>query len=563
MHGCASDAATRWRALEYLAEHISVASGLVAFSVCCASCARKPPHHPGEHAMTTSHATAQPQPAAAEYTTNNAEDSGEAPDAWHGHLSRFLAPQLSCLTSAAVHTALLLALAFLVLPDQQPPAVTGIDMSPTEPIEEFDHEIPEPIDVKFDVEDLRPASMTPTTSAPLAEPTPEPPGLVADKDPGDIDLADDDLGFPTDPGLIGGTIPGGPGGDGDGPSGRKIRFKRYEKKPVGIAVAAALRWLAAHQMPDGSWNFNHCRGSCQGRCANPGSLSQSTRAATAMALMTFLGAGQTHMEGEYRPHVKAGLAYLMRTMRIHGSGGSLEESGGSMYAHGLGSIALCEAYAMTRDRGLLQPAQMSLNYISYAQDPVGGGWRYRPQQPGDTSVFGWQFMALKSGHMGYLNVDPDTVKGAIKFLDSVQSNSGANYGYTGPGAGKATTAVGLLCRMYHGWSHHHPALERGVSWLDQQGPSKTDMYYNYYATQVMRHYDGEVWTRWDNRMKPYLLQTQSRTGHQTGSWYFDDPHGGSRGGRLYCTTMAAMTLEVYYRHLPIYQTDVVDEEFQF
>ena len=86
-----------------------------------------------------------------------------------------------------------------------------------------------------------------------------------------------------------------------------------------------------------------------------------------------------------------------------------EEPGGRMYSHGLCSIALCEAYVMTRDKTLLQPAQLSLNHISYAQDPVGGGWRYTPRQPGDTSVFGWQLMALKTGHSSYLKVKPETV----------------------------------------------------------------------------------------------------------------------------------------------------------
>jgi hypothetical protein len=193
---------------------------------------------------------------------------------------------------------------------------------------------------------------------------------------------------------------------------------------------------------------------------------------------------------------------------------------------------------------------------------VGGGWRYRARQPGDTSVVGWQFMALKSGHMAYLQVDPQTVRGTMKFLDSVQSNSGANYGYTGPGSGAATTSIGLLCRMYAGWKHDHPALERGAQWLGQQGPSPTDMYYNYYATQVLHHYGGELWEAWDKQMKEQLLKTQSHEGHQTGSWYFADPHGGDKGGRLYSTTMAAMTLEVYYRYSPIYQHTVVEEDFR-
>ena len=47
-----------------------------------------------------------------------------------------------------------------------------------------------------------------------------------------------------------------------------------------------------------------------------------------------------------------------------------------MYSHGLASIAICEAYAMTRDPDLVEPAQLALNFLVYAQDPRGGGWRY-------------------------------------------------------------------------------------------------------------------------------------------------------------------------------------------
>jgi hypothetical protein len=116
--------------------------------------------------------------------------------------------------------------------------------------------------------------------------------------------------------------------------------------------------------------------------------------------------------------------------------------------------------------------------------PVGGGWRYSPRQAGDTSVVGWQLMALKSGHMAYLIVPKETIQGSIKFLDSVQAESGAKYGYTGPGGGNATTAVGLLCRMYLGWKMDHPAIRAGRS-ARRDGAIKGNMYFNYYATQVM------------------------------------------------------------------------------
>jgi hypothetical protein len=329
------------------------------------------------------------------------------------------------------------------------------------------------------------------------------------------------------------------------------------------AVAAALKWFAAHQLPDGSWNFDHTRGPCQGRCPNTGNLRESPRAATAMALLPFLAAGQTHVEGKYRPTVKNGLNFLVRSMTVRGGTGSLDESGGNMYSHGLGSIALCEAYAMTRDKALLQPAQLSLHYIAYAQDPVGGGWRYKPKQPGDTSVLGWQLMALKTGHLAYLSVDPKTIKGAIKFLDSVQANSGANYGYTGPTAGRdATTAIGLLCRMYLGWKKDHPALEKGVEYLSKKDYSTTNMYYNYYATQVMRHYGGDVWQKWNRGMRDHLVKSQSTQGHSAGSWHFEGvDHGGAKGGRIYCTSMATLILEIYYRYPPIYREREPDDDF--
>lgn len=328
------------------------------------------------------------------------------------------------------------------------------------------------------------------------------------------------------------------------------------------AVAAALQWIVAHQISDGGWSFNHTLApTCQGKCRNPGDSTEARIAATGLALMPLLGAGQTHQQGKYRNNVKQGLYFLISNMKVSPqTGGSLWENQGSMYSHGIASIVLCEAYAMTHDRVLRVPAQQAVNFIAYAQDPVGGGWRYQPRQAGDTSVVGWQLMALKSAHMGYLQVPPTVIDKAGKFLDSVQTNNGANYGYVDPGAGAATTAIGLLARMYLGWKKDNPALEQGVKWLSDRGPSKNNLYYNYYATQVLRHWEGELWDKWNEEMRDYLVQEQATEGHEAGSWYFDHHHS-EKGGRLYCTAMSTMILEVYYRHLPIYRKQSTEEEF--
>jgi len=329
------------------------------------------------------------------------------------------------------------------------------------------------------------------------------------------------------------------------------------------AVAAALKWLAIHQMPDGGWCFDLTKvPSCRGQCRNSGNLDKARIGATAMAVLPFLGAGQTHVKGKYKATVRGGLYFLVNHMKVSDNGGSLHESGGNMYSHGLAAIALCEAYAMTQDKGLHNPSQAAINFICYAQDPVGGGWRYSPRQAGDTSVVGWQIMALKSGHMAYLRVPPITVKKAFAFLDSVQANSGASYGYTGPGRGQATSAIGLLCRMYLGWKKDEPALQRGAQTISKAGPHKSNMYYNYYATQVMRHVEGDMWKKWNGVMRDQLVNSQSKNGHETGSWFMGGGHAGGRGGRLYFTSMATMVLEVYYRHMPIYGKGSIEEDFK-
>jgi len=333
------------------------------------------------------------------------------------------------------------------------------------------------------------------------------------------------------------------------------------------AVALALKWISDHQASNGGWTFAHSE-ICRGKCDGGGDLAAATNAATAMALLPFLGAGQTHMEGQYKETVHKGLAFLIQKMKVSSGRlpeGSWHEPGGRMYSHGLAAITICEAYAMTRDPDLLQPAQLSLNYLIASQDPRGGGWRYDPGQRGDTSVVGWCVMALKSGRMGNLVVPEGTFASASNFLDAVSTNSGAYYGYDKPtsklGGRQATIAVGLLCRMYMGWPKEHPGLKEGVEYLNKLGPNKNDLYYSYYGTQVMRHYGGPAWEKWNAKLRDQLIAAQVSQGHAAGSWLATGGHS-EKGGRLYATSLATMILEVYYRHLPLYSEKSSLQDFE-
>src|SRR5262249_6953971 len=175
-------------------------------------------------------------------------------------------------------------------------------------------------------------------------------------------------------------------------------------------------------------------------------------------------------------------------------------------------------------------------------------------QPGDTSVTGWQVMALKSGQMAGLSVPTPALDGATKFLNSVMSNTTYGYGYQGPGSDPRLTAVGLLCREYLGWNPRKCELQKGMEIVKASPANTKDMYYTYYAAQALHHFGGDAWRDWNARMVTTLLQARDKGmdpkhPHQKGSW---DPQGdfyGPNWGRVGQTALAVLTLQVYYRHL--------------
>ncbi len=325
------------------------------------------------------------------------------------------------------------------------------------------------------------------------------------------------------------------------------------------AVARGLLWLARHQNEDGSWSIDHFQRAGRCHCGNQGSL-HSDVTGTALALLPFLGAGQTHLTGVYKNVVAAGLRWLVQHQKENGDlrGSNAQYPG--MYTQGQAAIVLCEAFLMTGDEQLRRPAQTAIDFIVAAQYP-DGGWRYFPRSRGgrlrgDTSVFGWQLMALQSAMAANLRVPETTLENADHFLDGVQHELGAQYAYMrGEKATPPMSAEGLLCRVYLGWKRNNPALEEGITWMLERHPPtarKPNIYYWYYGTQVMHHFGGTPWKQWNLAMRDVLINSQEKRGHRAGSWTPTGPLS-SQGGRIYMTSLAICCLEVYYRHLPLFR----------
>jgi hypothetical protein len=323
------------------------------------------------------------------------------------------------------------------------------------------------------------------------------------------------------------------------------------------AVERGLAWLAEHQAVDGSWQFDLSGCRCQGACRHAGSLKSST-ASTATALLPFLGAGNTHVDGPYQQTVSRAIYYLISRMQPTPRGGDFCE--GTMYGHGVTTLALAEAYGLAGDEMLVPYLRDAIRFIQTAQDQHSGGWRYLPGQSGDTTVTAWQLAALKSASIAGLETPSPTIEGVRRFLDRVQTNNGAAYGYRTPQAKPCTSAIGLLCRMYTGWSPLQEPLVRGVTVLAKPGPNPDALYQNFYLSQALLQMNHPAWARWNRRNRDQLVALQARIGHESGSWFCNDPDT-APGGRLAHTALAVLTLEVYYRLLPIYSEKAVQDGF--
>lgn len=337
-----------------------------------------------------------------------------------------------------------------------------------------------------------------------------------------------------------------------------------------LAIEQGLEFLARYQRADGSWRLQDFDSQV---------LMTSDTAATGLALLAFQGAGYTHKNFKYADVCDRAVQFLKQNQRKNGDlyipQDPASDQNAWLYSHGIAAIAMCEAYGMTQDPEIRDAAQKAVDFISESQDPRRGGWRYRPGAGSDTSVSGWYMMALQSAKLAGLDIDQQTLQRLRAYLSLSQSQDGQAHLYRynpyasdtpqqrhGLKPTAVMTSVGLLMRLYTGWKRDRQEMKAGAEYLLRHRPeqgtrenSKRDTYYWYYSTQVMFHMGGEIWEQWHDALYPMLIENQVLDGKYKGSWdpVTPTPDLWARyGGRLYVTTMNLLSLEVTYRHLPIY-----------
>ncbi len=333
---------------------------------------------------------------------------------------------------------------------------------------------------------------------------------------------------------------------------------RYARE-VEHSVNRALEWLKNNQRSDGSWGG-----------AEPDAM-------TGLAILTFLANGETPSSERYGVTVEKGIKFLVDLQTKNGGGrfsGWVVGGAGGMhqaYAHGIATYAIAESYGLTRISGLKKAMEDAVGVIIQGQQP-GGSWDYgfRKTARRDASVAGWQLQALKAASIaGASNQGlKEAIERGVEELLRFQHEETGMFSYSESDHGKMSiTGVAVLCLQLAGKAKD-PATRKGLQALKKaeinwKKPMEWPMYSWYYITQAKFQAGGIDWNAWNPKFALEIMKNQ----REDGSWITagenlaGDFHGKETShGPVYATTLAALTLQVYYRFLPTYKPVEIQPE---
>lgn len=351
------------------------------------------------------------------------------------------------------------------------------------------------------------------------------------------------------------------------------RASREGGAESAIAVDSALDWLARHQHRSGYWSSAGFSMSCvDNRCSGEGDPTCDI-GVTGLALLAFLGSGNTPTSGEHQEIVARGIRWLITTQDPRtGLFGEINSHQGYHYDHAIATHAVIEAFGLGKDETLRQAAEKAVKRIERAHNPYQA-WRYAFPANGenDMSVTGYMVHALCAARDFGIEIDEATLEQAMNWIDSMTDDATGRVGYITQGGFSARepgmaerwpeskvepmTAAALCCRFAIGGAAKGlAAIATGSQVLRKSLPTwdeaegTIDLHYWYYGSQATWQLGGGDWDAWQRALHRALLATQRDEGDERGSWDPQYDPWGHKGGRVYSTAMAALSLEAPYRY---------------
>ncbi len=322
-------------------------------------------------------------------------------------------------------------------------------------------------------------------------------------------------------------------------------LEKFQGSETAPRVAAALKFLASRQESDGGFSAD-----------DPQAGSSYRIGITGLALLAFLGDGNSRSKGTYKSVVSSGMSFLMDNQDDEtGLFGSSQ--GHYMYNQGIAASAVLECYGLEKAAGRAGPADLkesaarAVSFIASSVNETGGFGYTHLEKTGDTSVTAWQLNALAL----FLSLCPSedqtavrsAIKGVRRWIKSVTDGQGY-VGYRAKGGVKtfpeSMTAVGLYMNSVLLGNRGYVA-KRQAELVSRKPPSSgapADFYFWYYASCGLLKTDAAKFGEWNRLLKKAVATLQAEDGGFSRASAYGDV-----GGRVFTTAMAALTMEVYYR----------------
>jgi hypothetical protein len=369
-----------------------------------------------------------------------------------------------------------------------------------------------------------------------------------------------------------------------------------QTKETEKAVQMGLDYLARHQHLDGRWDPTGFRECCDGtppcQAGMGARVQEDPVSRTALGALAFLGAGYSPESGKFKTAIRRAMEHLMARQQACGDYLTNDLIGG--YNRPVCLQAYAEAAALTHDPVYLPFVQRGADFLMQIQNSIGG-WRYRVDvETSDSSVAAWMLFAMKAAEKAGASVREIVFEGTRRLFERYSVRVPQNgpreefvdidpsYGFD---VGKemkeeyrtgyqeqayapthATTALGLMSHILLGYRRSHPfcigsanhILAKQLPQVPKDGNldklnirQEYPMYFMYYGTLSMHQMGGKFFRTWNDQVRTILPGIQFKEGCARGAW----PGSAYDGffGSLYTTSMGVLSLETYYRYLPVLQ----------
>lgn len=342
----------------------------------------------------------------------------------------------------------------------------------------------------------------------------------------------------------------------------------------GRLLFYALRWLARHAAPDGSWNPSTWNTACKEPGCKPVPASVLETGLTSLALVAFLNAGL----GPESEAVLGGVAVgplIKRTINAlisHQAADGMISNGATakpVLENHLAVYALFTAAQLIpassqwsdAERGAVREAALKALRWDLTVQTKGGGWGYVPAAPSDTWVTSWGAMALLAGREAGVDIPKPNLAYILQWYDSVTDKKDAHLYYSPQVTGKVNltgnetyghhdtlTAFASLARLQIEGrpSASYAAADKFIEKdLPNPDPLRRDYAYWYFGTLFTAHREqrkGAGWTTWTQSLGRELLTLQDVADNCSLGSFPVQERWAAMGGKAYGAVMNALSL---------------------